>query len=523
MTILVGANNSGKTNILSAINFLIGDRYPIPANLLDTDYYLSDRERDIHIQLDFDDAPYTRLDFNTGRSPYPLQAYDRRGIVARGFNNDERLRLAFAYVDASRNFERQFGVSRWTLFGQAVRFLHDDLRHSNDERLPQLRKALDEAHDLLRTDLYKDFEVALRQAFAEQLRTSRYDVQFEFRTIDETNLYRGLYPILIERGLPKSPAEVGSGVRNLLVLALFHAFASAFRGGAILGIEEPELFLHPHAQRSLMGQFENLVAEGNQLFISSHSAMFLDVTQPERIVVVYCGPDDDEEVCTQVRTTTADKLLAERQRLHPDRQMTVQSMRSFLRNVRTAEMTEPYFARLVIVAEGPSEREALPLLCAHRGLMFDEQGISIISAGGKTVIDTLVQVYRAHEIPTFVIFDNDEGLRAQDRNSNRVLCRLINIDETDAPPAALTPHYAILSGNWELQMKTDVEQIQPGLYDKLEAEVRQTLGLRPDSSKPLVARYVAQQLVERDIVPAFVECITRHLKSRLDELQHPTA
>ena len=145
MTILVGANNSGKTNILSAINFLIGDRYPIPANLLDTDYYLSDRERDIHIQLDFDDAPYTRLDFNTGRSPYPLQAYDRRGIVARGFNNDERLRLAFAYVDASRNFERQFGVSRWTLFGQAVRFLHDDLRHSNDERLPQLRKALDEA------------------------------------------------------------------------------------------------------------------------------------------------------------------------------------------------------------------------------------------------------------------------------------------------------------------------------------------------------------------------------------------
>ena len=61
-----------------------------------------------------------------------------------------------------------------------MRFLHDDLRHSNDERLPQLRKALDEAHDLLRTDLYKDFEVALRQAFAEQLRTSRYDVQFEF-------------------------------------------------------------------------------------------------------------------------------------------------------------------------------------------------------------------------------------------------------------------------------------------------------------------------------------------------------
>jgi putative ATP-dependent endonuclease of OLD family len=26
MTVLVGANNAGKTNILSAINFLLGDR-----------------------------------------------------------------------------------------------------------------------------------------------------------------------------------------------------------------------------------------------------------------------------------------------------------------------------------------------------------------------------------------------------------------------------------------------------------------------------------------------------------------
>jgi predicted ATP-dependent endonuclease of OLD family len=31
MNIFVGANNAGKTNIMSAINFLLGDRYPMPA------------------------------------------------------------------------------------------------------------------------------------------------------------------------------------------------------------------------------------------------------------------------------------------------------------------------------------------------------------------------------------------------------------------------------------------------------------------------------------------------------------
>lgn len=200
---------------------------------------------------------------------------------------------------------------------------------------------------------------------------------------------------------------------------LFHAFAHAFKGGAILGIEEPELFLHPHAQRSLMGQFESLIAEGNQLFISTHSATFLDITRPERIVVVECCGDDEDEVCTQVRTTTAAKLLAERRRLHPDRDITETSMRAFLRNVRTAEMAEPYFARLVVIAEGSSEREALPI--------------------------------RGHQIPAYVIFDNDSG-QPQDRAANRVMCRLLDIPETDTPAAQIAATFAVLEGDWEKQM-----------------------------------------------------------------------
>ncbi|MCW3476264.1 ATP-dependent nuclease [Limobrevibacterium gyesilva] len=516
MTILVGANNAGKTNILSAINFLMGDRWPMPGNLLDSDFYLSDRRREIFIQPDFEDAPYSRLVFDTSRERYVFQAYDRHGQAVRGgFDNDERARLAFAYVDASRSFDRQFGASRWSLFGQAVRFLHDDLLRSGSDRLPQLRALLDQAHSLLKTDLYTSFESALRGAFVDQLRTSRYDVQFQFRTIDETNLYRSLYPTLIERGAAKSPGEAGSGVRNLLVLALFHAFARAFKGGAILGIEEPELFLHPHAQRSLMAQFEGLVADGNQLFISTHSAAFLDITRPERVVVVECCPDDEDEVCTQVRTTTAAALLAARKQLHPDKPMTVASMRAFLRNVRTAEMAEPYFARLVIVAEGPSEREALPLLCAHLGLRFDDEGVSIVAANGKTAIDTLIQVYRAHKIPTYVIFDNDMGARSQNPTANRVICRLLGIDETDTPPAQVTENHAVLAGDWETQTKGDLETIEAGLYNRLDVEARQALGIGTGKNKPLIARYVAEQLLARDIMPAFVADIARCLKQRL--------
>ncbi len=148
-------------------------------------------------------------------------------------------------------------------------------------------------------------------------------------------------------------------------------------------------------------------------------------------------------------------------------------------------------------------------------LSFDDEGVSIIAAGGKTVIDTLVQVYQAHDIPTYVIFDNDAGIKAQDRDYNRVICRLLDIAETDAPAACVTRDYAILAGDWEAQMKADLENVQPGLYDQLVTEARQTLGIRPDKNKPLVARYVAERLVAKGIVPAFVADIAVKLKQRV--------
>lgn len=176
MTVLIGANNAGKTNILSAINFLLGERYPMPGNLQDSDFFENNRNQAIRIRLDFIEAPYSRLEFDTGKSQYNLSAYDNDGVQVRGFTNEHRAQLAFAYVDASRSFDRQFGTSRFTLFGQAIRHLHNDLRQGSEaERLPRLRDTLSQAHDLLRTNLYQSFESSLREAFTAQLRTARYE------------------------------------------------------------------------------------------------------------------------------------------------------------------------------------------------------------------------------------------------------------------------------------------------------------------------------------------------------------
>lgn len=514
ITILVGANNAGKTNVLSAINFLLGDRWPMPANLDESDHFASDRRRPIYIKLHLNHPRYGSIEFDMRREAYVLQAYRPDGTSIRGFNNEQRDEIAFAYVDAARSFDRQFSVSRWSLFGQAMKRLHEAFIRGDGD-LARLKGVLAEAHALLRTDTYVAFELALRQAFSSQLQTAGYDISFEFRTVDETNLYRSLFPTFLERERPRAPPEVGSGVRNLLVLALFNAFAEAFRGGAVLGVEEPELYLHPHAQRSLMARFEALADAGNQLFISTHSTAFLDVTRSHRIVLVDRSPDAEEEVCSQVRTTTPEALVAIRRRLHPNRQITAATLEAYLRNVRTVEMAEPYFARLVVLVEGASEREALPIFAKHLGLDVDGRGVSIVAAGGKTVIDTLRDLYVAHGIPIFIIFDNDEGVRADDRAYNLTLCRMLGIAESDAPAPRVEENFAILRGDWEKQLAFDLEGVEPGLYSRLEGAARIELGLSQGKGKPLVARHVAAALTNLNHIPLTIVAIVEAIRAKL--------
>lgn len=488
----------------------------MPGNLDDSDFYDRNTDNSIYIGLGLDHPSISGIDFDTSRPQYALTAYDSRGYAVRGFNNALREDLAFAYVDASRNYERQFSTSKWSIFGQALRHLHQTLKDSGSQ-LEELRATLGHAHQLLQTDQYRTFEKELREAFAAQLKTARYDVAFEFRTLEETNLYRSLYPTLVERGVARSPLEVGSGVRNVLVLALFHAFAKSFRGDAVLGIEEPELYLHPHAQRSLMRQFEDLAEAGNQIFISTHSSHFLNVARSDRIVLVERCEDDEGEVCTQVRTASSEDLLKARKKLHPQRQMTVESMRAFIASVRTAEMTEAFFARVVMVVEGQSEREALPVYARAWGMDFDEHGISVVFAGGKAAIDTLAQLYEAHGIRTYIVFDNDAGSDQPDKNANHTLCRLLQIGEADIPAACIKDGYAILQGDWEEQSRSDLELISPGLYDELQTKARQELGISPRRGKPLVARYIAEALVAQGHIPKFVKDMLSKVRKLLPD------
>jgi putative ATP-dependent endonuclease of the OLD family len=50
---LVGPNNAGKTNILSALNFLLGERWPSRQGLAPSDFYNQEERRRLAIEVGF--------------------------------------------------------------------------------------------------------------------------------------------------------------------------------------------------------------------------------------------------------------------------------------------------------------------------------------------------------------------------------------------------------------------------------------------------------------------------------------
>lgn len=81
-------------------------------------------------------------------------------------------------------------------------------------------------------------------------------------------------------------ANKGTGFKRLLMVAYFEYLAQkTTKKYQIFGIEEPETFLHPELQNDLLESII-LLSENSQFFITTHSPVFAGATRDSNIVVV---------------------------------------------------------------------------------------------------------------------------------------------------------------------------------------------------------------------------------------------
>ncbi|HET6271707.1 MAG TPA: AAA family ATPase [Bacteroidota bacterium] len=212
---LVGHNNAGKSNILGALDVLLGETYPTERAFTKDDFFNRETDRSILIEVEFD-VPLdpVRLTIHRSQDKRPCEAktlqltYTKRQDVnfkhqflvfdLNGdcyYANDEvRKQVQFVYVPSDRNLEKQLTVSQWTMLGKMLKHLDEQFRQgpkgddgfTENERA--LRQSMTDALQVLKTPAYLDFENRLKTNVKDQTQDSFKDVELFLNVYDPLHL-----------------------------------------------------------------------------------------------------------------------------------------------------------------------------------------------------------------------------------------------------------------------------------------------------------------------------------------------
>jgi predicted ATP-dependent endonuclease of OLD family len=175
--------------------------------------------------------------------------------------------------------------------------------------------------------------------------------------------------------------------------------------GAVLLIEEPELYLRPQAQRYFYRLLRTLAGRGNQVLYSTHAPAFLNVARLDELALV--------EHRGQLGTT-----IVQPAPLPADERF--RALSEF-----DAERSELFLSRAALLVEGRTEKLVFPFVFRALGLDHDREAISIVECGGKPMIPIVARVCNATGIPFIVVHDRDAEAGRQPIASERAVNRQI--------------------------------------------------------------------------------------------------
>ena len=155
--------------------------------------------------------------------------------------------------------------------------------------------------------------------------------------------------------------RVGLGTSNIMSMAcelLLHNEAIGDNKSCFLLIEEPEAHIHAQRQLKLIQSLEEESEKGNrQTIITTHSPLLASVVKLSNIVIVKSGK--------------VYSLEKEQTKLDEDDYL-------YLEKYLDATKANLFFARSVIIVEGPGEALLLPTLSKLLGCNFTDYGTSLV-------------------------------------------------------------------------------------------------------------------------------------------------
>ncbi|HUU18945.1 MAG TPA: AAA family ATPase [Sedimentisphaerales bacterium] len=417
----------------------------------------------------------------------------------------------FIFIPAVRDISEEAKVTKSNPFG---RLLYEVLSNITDAQRADLDGFLSNVKEKLnrtggddRLDSIVKTETKLNEYLSEYM-TADLEIEFQTPTLQ---LLLTTPRLFVNDGFRNIVENKGHGLQRAIIFSILRCYSELIAGqgadrkrGTIFAIEEPELYMHPQAQRTIRHVFRKIVDNNNmdQIFFATHSSLLLDVAYFDEIVRVEAIQGDDgngKTIESKAWQLPIQKLIDDLKIRYPDTTPSDESIRERYANAYHPMRSEGFFAKRIILVEGATEQYALPIyaeaLLKHP---LYHLGISVVDCGGKGPMDRLYRIFNELGIPCYLLFDYDKN--SKDGNTLSKSKELLEMagEATDAPSGILIKdRVSCFPEKWEIDLANEIEKIE-----QFTADARSELGLNEDSGKPLVARYIARQLTLTD--PPFI-------------------
>jgi putative ATP-dependent endonuclease of OLD family len=425
----------------------------------------------------------------------------------------------FVIVPAVRDVTDESKGTKSSPFGKLLFAILDAVTEEKkakiDGILVEISKQMNRTGGDNRVPMIADTEKQLNTLLNDFFTGCDLEIEFDTPTLE---VLISTPKIFVDDGFRNVVQNKGHGLQRAVIFTILRRYAEFMTSSAegkkrnlILAVEEPELCMHPQAQRTIRRVFRKIAEGGDQVIFSTHSSLLVDVAYFDEIIRL----ESKSENIDGKKTTTSEAWQLSMSKMIEDLvsripnlkdRVTPESMRDLYSHVYNPRRNEGFFASKIILVEGLTEEYSLPIYAdALPNCAFDPQGISVVECGGKGTIDRLFRIFNELHISCYLLFDYDSG--NSDKNITDKSKELLALaGEKQEPPTTLivSESVACFPTKWEMDLKSEMPEA-----DTLTAEARKELGLGDDSGKPLIARYIARKLTARKppVVPPSLKSI----------------
>jgi len=490
--VLVGENNSGKSNVVRALELLLGETWPGNYELSDHEYHARDKINNIPVLVQVD------VEGVIHRGKYEQNVIDN-GKDSKYVSRETREQCLCIVVGADRRLAYQLSYSsKYTFMSKLMRRFHDELT-ADPERVKKLKQEFKNIKNIFKeVEAFDTFTKELNSKVFELSDNLAYSLKTDFSAYDPSNYFHSLRVLPYEADNVLNFEELGTGQEQILAVSFAYAYAKAFHGepnnNLILVIEEPEAHLHPLAQKWLARNINKLAKEDVQTIITTHSPSFVDLMNLEGIVLL-----NRIDGATRAKQISAENLAT--YCVHhgvPNSKINKDNVLGFYAAAATEEILSGLFARKIILVEGLTEALSLPVYLYKLEFDTTKNGIAIIPVHGKGNLAKWWRLFSAYGIPTYVIFDNDSN-DDNDARKRKDILHTIGVEESSFEQFLTTSSLEINDkfAVFGLDFETVMNDYFGSEYQRLTNEAQTKYSLSREA-KPLVARYVAEKMTYQE-------------------------